>query len=150
MVLEIGRVCVKVAGRDAGQMAVIVNIVDKKIVVIDGQVRRRKCNIAHLEPTSKSVKIDKDASHNAVVSALKSIDIEVVERKPRKTTKQPRKIRKGKKVVPKQAVAQKPATPVPKSAPKAAPAKETAKAPAKKVETTAPVKKQPASPAPKQ
>lgn len=144
MVLEIGRVCVKIAGRDAGQMAVIVNVLDKKTVVIDGQVRRRKCNITHLEPTSKSVKVDKDASHNAVVSALKSIGIEVVDRKPRKATKQPRKIRKGKKV------AAKPATPVPKTVPKAAPTKETAKVPAKKVETTAPVKKQPASPAPKQ
>jgi len=143
--LEIGRVCVKVAGRDAGQIAVIVNVLDKKTVVIDGQVRRRKCNIAHLEPTSKSVKVDKDASHNAVVSALKSIGIDVVDRKPRKATKKPTRVR-GKKVVPKQAApAQKPAAPAQKAAPKTAP-----KPAVKEEKSTAPVKKQPASPAPKQ
>jgi len=141
MVLEIGRVCVKVAGRDAGQIAVIVNVLDKKTVVIDGQVRRRKCNIAHLEPTSKAVKIDKDASHNSVVSALKSAGIEVVDRKPRKAAAKPKKVRKGKK-------AAKPAKAAPKPAAKTAPAKTAEKKEEKP--TPAPAKKQPASPAPKQ
>ncbi len=84
MSLNIGRVCVKLAGRDAGQIAVIVDVLDKNIVVIDGQVRRRKCNILHLEPTAKSVQVAKDASHNTVVAALKHIGIEVVERKTKK------------------------------------------------------------------
>ena len=81
--LQIGRVCVKTAGRDAGQMAVIVDVLDHKTILVDGQVRRRKCNIAHVEPTSKTVEIKKGASHQEVVAALKQHGIEVVERKPK-------------------------------------------------------------------
>ena len=81
--LTIGRVCVKTAGRDAGQMAVIVDVLDNNLVMIDGQVRRRKCNVMHLEPTSKTVDVSKNASHGDVVKALKAVDIAVVERKPK-------------------------------------------------------------------
>ena len=106
--LQIGRVCVKTAGRDAGQMAVIVDVVDHKTILVDGQVRRRKCNIAHVEPTSKTVEIKKGASHQEVIAALKQHGIEVVDRKPRqKTVRQGVKARAG-------------AGPV-KAAPKAAP-----------------------------
>ena len=87
--LTIGKVCVKTAGRDAGQMAVIIDVLDKNLVMIDGQVRRRKCNIAHLEPTSKSVEVKKNASHEDVVHALKALEIAVVDRKPKaKSTNQ--------------------------------------------------------------
>ena len=44
---NIGRVCVKLAGRDAGQKCVIVEILDEKTVLIDGMTRRRKCNKLH-------------------------------------------------------------------------------------------------------
>ena len=108
----------KLAGRDAGQIAVIVDVLDNHTVVIDGQVRRRKCNILHLEPTAKTVKIEKDASHNHVVTALKHLGIEVVERKTKKQkTQKPVKVRKT-KVAPKAAA--KPAVHTEK---KAAPAK---------------------------
>ena len=60
--IEIGRVCVKTAGRDAGLKCVVIDI-DKKLVLIDGQTRRRKCGIAHLEPTKDVLKIKKGASH---------------------------------------------------------------------------------------
>ena len=79
--LTIGTICLKVAGRDAGQVAVIIDVLDAKTVLVDGQVRRRKCNVAHLEPTSKSVDVKKGALHQEVVSALKSLGVEVVERK---------------------------------------------------------------------
>jgi len=128
MVLEIGRVCVKIAGRDAGQIGVIVDVLDNKTVLIDGQVRRRKCNILHLEPTSKTVKIEKGASHNSVISALKGVGIEVVERKPRKAVKKPKKVRKGKAPVAKKPVPAK----TPAVAPKA-PVKPAPKTPTKTV-----------------
>jgi len=43
-----GRICVKTAGRDAGLKCVIVDVLDDKFVLIDGETRRRKCNILHL------------------------------------------------------------------------------------------------------
>jgi len=42
---EIGRVCVKIAGRDAGKTAIVVDKASGERVLIDGNVRRRKCNI---------------------------------------------------------------------------------------------------------
>ncbi|MBI4151198.1 50S ribosomal protein L14e [Candidatus Woesearchaeota archaeon] len=79
--LTIGTVCLKVAGRDAGHVAVIIDVLDAKTVLVDGQVRRRKCNISHLEPTSKTVDVKKGASHDEVVNALKGLGVEVTERK---------------------------------------------------------------------
>lgn len=95
--IEIGRLCVKTAGRDARLKCVIVGVVDKNLVLIDGQTRRRKCNVAHLEPLAELVKISKNASHEEVVSALKQIGIEVKERKQKAKTERPKKQRKGKK-----------------------------------------------------
>jgi len=94
--IEIGRVCIKTAGRDAGLTGVIVDILDKNFVLIDGQVRRRKCNIIHLELLDKVVKLEKGAPHESVVNALKKIGINVTERKPKPKTERPRRQRKKK------------------------------------------------------
>src|SRR3989344_3520904 len=56
MIFETGRVVMKIAGRDSGKTAVIVNKIDDNYVLIDGDVRRKKCNISHLEPTEKTLK----------------------------------------------------------------------------------------------
>lgn len=68
--LEVGKVCLKIAGRDAGKIAVIIEVLKEPFVLIDGEVRRRKCNIKHLEPTGRSVEIKKGAIHSEVVKAL--------------------------------------------------------------------------------
>ena len=78
--IEVGRVCVKIAGRDAGLKCVVVDILDR-FVLVDGQTRRRKCNPMHLEPLEQKLSIDKGASHANVVSAFKDIGVEIVERK---------------------------------------------------------------------
>ncbi|VVB80889.1 50S ribosomal protein L14e [uncultured archaeon] len=77
----IGRICVKIAGRDAGMKCVVVDVLDKNFVLIDGQTRRRKCNMSHLEPLAQKISIEKGASHEHIVAALKDVGIEVVERK---------------------------------------------------------------------
>ena len=66
MMFEIGRVCIKLAGRDAGKSCVVVDIVDDTYVMIDGQTRRRKCNVNHLEPTKKTFDISKGADSQTV------------------------------------------------------------------------------------
>ncbi len=96
---EIGRICVKLAGRDAGGESVIVDVLDDKFVMIDGNVRRKKCNIIHLEPTSKKIDIKKGASHSEVKTAFEKIGLPVWETKPRKVAERPRKIRKKKEKV---------------------------------------------------
>ena len=56
-IYEIGRVCVKIAGRDAGRKCVVVEAVDDKFVTVDGNVRRKKVNIKHLEPLADVLEI---------------------------------------------------------------------------------------------
>lgn len=67
---DIGRICMKIAGRDAGKYCVVVDILDKHFVLVDGQTRRRKVNMLHLEPTRKIADIKKNASNKDVVKAL--------------------------------------------------------------------------------
>lgn len=78
---EVGRVCMKIAGRDAGKIGIVIEKIDDNYVLIDGETRRRKCNINHLEILDKTVKIAKGASNADVVKALKDLDIEVTEKK---------------------------------------------------------------------
>lgn len=77
MLFTTGRVCIKLAGRDAGKHCVVVDQAENGFVLIDGQTRRRKVNVLHLEPTSKMVDIAKGADTAAVIAALKTQDIEV-------------------------------------------------------------------------
>jgi large subunit ribosomal protein L14e len=101
MVYDIGRVCVKIAGRDAGKHCVIVEVIDDKFVTIDGNTRRRKCNIMHLVPTGKTVDVKKKATTGEVKEALSSLGIKVtpVSKPKKKAAKKPVKIRgKNKKV----------------------------------------------------
>ena len=70
--IEIGRLILKIAGRDANKKGLIVDVIDDNYVLIDGQVRRRKCNIKHIEPLDKVLKLSKNASHEDVKAALKS------------------------------------------------------------------------------
>jgi len=121
--IEVGRVCIKTAGRDAGKYCVVVDVKDR-IAEVDGQTRRRKVNMAHLEPTKQKVEIKKGAAFADVQKALKALKIECKETKAKKAGPKPIMQRKGKKAkVEKKAKA-------PKTE-KKAPAKEEAKTPAK-------------------
>jgi len=68
--IEVGRVCVKIAGREADKPCVIVEKIDDNFVLIDGLVRRKKCNIKHLEFTTKIVKVSKSSSSQDVLNEL--------------------------------------------------------------------------------
>ncbi len=59
--IEVGRVCVKIAGREAGEKCVIVEIIDDKFVEIVGtSIKNRRCNIKHLEPVDQTIEIKSD------------------------------------------------------------------------------------------
>lgn len=73
MVMEVGRVCVKIAGHEAGRRCVIVDVLDDNYVVVSGPgVKRRRCNILHLEPTDKKLDIERGATDDVVRGALES------------------------------------------------------------------------------
>jgi len=79
--IEIGRVCVKTAGREAGRKCVIVDLVDKNFVLVTGPfsltgVKRRRANLKHLEPTEFKVDIGRGCEDKEVLKAIKSSKLE--------------------------------------------------------------------------
>jgi large subunit ribosomal protein L14e len=98
---DVGRICVKIAGRDAGQKCVIVEVLDNNYVIVDGMTRRRKCNKIHLEPLNQKLDVKNKASHEDVIKAFKTIDLEVKTSKPKPKTEKPKAHAKVKTDVPK-------------------------------------------------
>ncbi len=81
MLFEVGRVIIKIAGRDSGNFGIVIDKIDDNYVLIDGYVRRKRCNVKHLEPTKDVVKIVKDASTSEVKKALESLNIKAKKEK---------------------------------------------------------------------
>ena len=76
-VYDIGRVCVKTMGREAGSYCVIVDIIDKNYLLIDGiKLKRRRVNYNHIEPTPDTVEIKKGAKKKDVEEAIKKAKLE--------------------------------------------------------------------------
>lgn len=94
--IDIGRICVKIAGRDAGKKCVVVDILDENYVLVDGETRRRKCNILHLEPLDKTIDIKKGAGHEEVAKAAKDLGWQIFAPKTKPKTVRPRKARRSK------------------------------------------------------
>lgn len=75
--IEVGRVCTKIAGREAGKLCVVVEVIDNNFCIIDGDVRRKKCNSTHLDPLDKKIAVEKGASHEKVVQEFKKLGVEI-------------------------------------------------------------------------
>lgn len=98
-IFEVGRLCVKIAGRDAGRTCVVVEAAGNGYVVVDGDVRRKKVNIKHLEPLNKTVEVKAKATHADVKKAFEKAGLPVWETKPKKAAERQRK-QKAKKEAP--------------------------------------------------
>lgn len=77
--IEVGRICVKGTGREAGKRCIIVDIIDKNFVLITGPkdvtgVKRRRTNINHINPTEEKITIKRGASDEEVKEALTKAD----------------------------------------------------------------------------
>lgn len=79
VVLELGRVCMKIAGREAGRYAVVIkpagkNKEEKSFVFVTGPklltgVKRRRSNIEHLQATEYKLEVAEDAADEQVIAA---------------------------------------------------------------------------------
>lgn len=97
--IETGRLVVKTAGRESGKLGVIVDTINDTYVLLDGQVRRKKCNINHIETLDKKIKIKPNASTETVIKELKELGIEVIKTKSKPEKEKPmKKINQKKKI----------------------------------------------------
>jgi len=151
--LEVGRVCLKTAGREAGRYCIVLKKMDENFVLVTGpkettKVKRRRCNIEHLEPLMEKIKIAAEASDSEVMKefsreglyeklgikkpdteSLKRIREEKAKRKAKAKPRPEKKVRqKPRKEKPKEKESAKKAEPKPeprKAEKKAKPAKKS-------------------------
>jgi large subunit ribosomal protein L14e len=58
--IQVGRVCIKLKGRDSGEKVVVTKVIDDSFVMIRSPARKkgdRKCAVMHLEPTDTIVSV---------------------------------------------------------------------------------------------
>ncbi len=73
--IDIGRICVKLSGREAGKKCIIVDIIDKNFVLVTGPkqlngVRRRRVNVNHLEPTGNRLDLRKGETDEEIMKTI--------------------------------------------------------------------------------
>ena len=128
--IEVGRVCMKTKGHDAGR-CVVVELEKGKALVTGPKtltgVRRRKVNLAHLHPLGDKLDIKKGASDDAIATAM---GVKLPAARTVKPKSAPKKEKKGFSLFKKKA--EKPKAAPKKEKPKAAKPKKPAKAKAKK------------------
>ena len=72
---DVGRICVKLSGREAGRKCVVLDIIDKNFALVTGppkltEIKRRRVNIQHIEATQERIEIKKGAADEEVTKAL--------------------------------------------------------------------------------
>ena len=116
--LTVGKIAMKIAGREAGKYCVVLTTPKDNFVQVTGPkvltgVKRRRCNIDHLEPTQYQIKIDTEAADKTVINTLekdgllKKLDLkmpspEVVKGPEKKTKKEKKEVKEPKKKVKKE------------------------------------------------
>jgi large subunit ribosomal protein L14e len=75
--IEVGRICVKQAGREIGKKCVVIDVMDKSFVLVTGPkkvtgIKRRRVNIVHVMPLQDKVDVKRGASDEEVTSVLES------------------------------------------------------------------------------
>lgn len=73
--MEVGRICIKLRGRESGKRCIIVEIIDRNYVLVTGPedvtgVRRRRVNMDHLKPLDEKLELRRNASDAEVKEAL--------------------------------------------------------------------------------
>ncbi len=75
--VEVGRLCVKTAGRENGKKCVVVDVMDQSFAMITGPkavtgVKRKRVNLGHIMPLQDRIDLARGASDEEVSSALEA------------------------------------------------------------------------------
>ena len=75
--IEVGRICVKKAGREVGKKCVIIDVMDKSFALVTGPkkitgIKRRRVNINHVMPLEDKVEVKRGASDDEVTQVLEA------------------------------------------------------------------------------
>jgi len=75
--IEVGRICVKQAGRECCSKCVVIDVMDKSFVLVTGPknltgVKRRRVNINHIMPLEDKIDVKRGASDDEVTQALEA------------------------------------------------------------------------------
>jgi large subunit ribosomal protein L14e len=75
--IEVGRICLKLAGRESGKKCIIVEVIDKGFVIITGPkkitgVKRRRASINHIAPLKDKISINRGSSDDEITKALET------------------------------------------------------------------------------
>ena len=73
--IEVGRICVKQAGRENGKKCIVIDVMDKSFVLVTGPkkvtgVKRRRVNINHVMPLQEKIEVKRGASDEEVAQVL--------------------------------------------------------------------------------
>lgn len=73
--VEVGRICIKTAGRENGKKCVIIDVMDKSFALITGPktitgVKRKRVNLGHVLPLDDRIDLRRGASDDEVTSVL--------------------------------------------------------------------------------
>jgi large subunit ribosomal protein L14e len=75
--LEVGRICVKQAGREVGKKCVMIDVMDKSFILVTGPkkitgIKRRRVNINHVMPLEDKIEVKRGASDDEVTQVLEA------------------------------------------------------------------------------
>jgi large subunit ribosomal protein L14e len=75
--IEVGRICIKQAGREIGQKCVVIDVMDKSFILVTGPkkltgIKRRRVNLNHVSPLEDKIEVKRGASDEEVTQALEA------------------------------------------------------------------------------
>jgi large subunit ribosomal protein L14e len=69
--MEVGQICIKTMGREAGRKVIVLSEIKEGKVLIDGlKVKRKQCNIMHLFPLKEKLKVNEKTTHEEIVKMI--------------------------------------------------------------------------------
>lgn len=80
MMIEVGVVCLKNTGREAGRYCIVLKKINNSFVNVTGPklltgIKKRRCNVDHLTPTEHKIEIKEDSSDEEIIAALEKQNI---------------------------------------------------------------------------
>lgn len=75
--IEVGRICIKQAGRENGKKCIVIDVMDKSFILVTGPkkitgIKRRRVNINHVTPTQEKIEIKRGATDDEITQILET------------------------------------------------------------------------------